>query len=207
MGLGAYLIGTRGASDAVARIGRKNISYDKFLKNVYRYTDTLERQNIEVTDEMRKEIKKQVLQEMMVEEVLSQSALDYDIMVTDKEVFDYITSVPAFQKNGVFDSELYHRGLWYAFRMKPAEFEADTRHTILAGKFRFLLTTACKSTPAETLQTFLTEKSDKTFAEGKLKASARVKQFKLITLLNYYFSIFARDKGIGEFLEKREKGE
>lgn len=208
VGLGAYLVGDMGTRNAVARVGKKNISYDAFMKNVSQYISVLQERGNEIDENTQKEIKKQVLEDMIVREVLSQSARQYKMTVSDYELAEYITSVPYFQKDGKFTPEIYRRVLWKAFRMKAPDFENDTRQRMLADKFKSLLLYACKLTPGETMQAFMLEsKMGKNSKEQKESISSQIKQMKFLALANYHLSLFNQKNGLQDFLEKRERGE
>ncbi len=67
--------------------------------------------------------------------------------VADKEIVDYIQSIPAFRsaggddpKEGVFDPKRYEETLHRAFRTTPRSFEEEVRKTLLLGKLREAVT-------------------------------------------------------------------
>lgn len=63
------------------------------------------------------------------------------IKVTDKEVIEYIASMPLFQTQGKFDSELYRARLKLLFSNTPAKvFEQQIRESMLISKLSELVT-------------------------------------------------------------------
>ena len=86
-------------------------------------------------------IKKQALEGAINEVLLRQEAEANDYRASNQEVYDTIASIPAFQKNGVFDSETYER-LLAAQRRNKAGFEAEIRQSISNQQFSSALTAA-----------------------------------------------------------------
>ena len=65
-------------------------------------------------------------------------AQDLKIMVTDDEIRTYISLIPAFQRDGVFDSRLYQQMLRYN-KITPEDFENDQRKSLLIMKVEDLI--------------------------------------------------------------------
>ncbi len=88
-----------------------------------------------------KTIREQVLNELITKELLKQSAEAYGYRASAQEVAEVIRNVPAFQKDGQFDQEVYER-LLAANRLNKATYEQQTRDDLSLGQ----LTTAISST-------------------------------------------------------------
>jgi len=52
-------------------------------------------------------LQEQVLNNMAVQAMILNLAKDFGIIVSDKEVADNLTTIPSFQKNGVFNKSIY----------------------------------------------------------------------------------------------------
>ncbi len=76
--------------------------------------------------------------------------------VTDREVQDAIMKIRDFQRDGVFDKELYFRVL-SANRIKPAEFEEDMRKDIIIRKMQDRVLKDVTVTDEEVRDTFSRE--------------------------------------------------
>ncbi|HUT85208.1 MAG TPA: SurA N-terminal domain-containing protein, partial [Elusimicrobiales bacterium] len=185
---------------------KKTIVYDEFLEHHLRYVEFLRQEGTEVSDEMSDKIKKQIFQDMVVQEIFNQSAENYAMMVTDFELARYISSIPAFSPNGTFNREIYNRTLWRNFKMRPAQFELQERRRILSERFKNLLLSTCKVTPSEILHAFVLQgKSFKDFEKEKKTIALQMKQYKFIALANYQIGLFKEKKGLLEFFEAREQ--
>jgi len=79
-------------------------------------------------------IKKQALDQVVNEVLLRQEAEKNGYRASNQEVFDYISSIPAFQKNGQFDSQTYET-LLASQRRSKGEFEAQVRDSISNQQF------------------------------------------------------------------------
>ena len=77
----------------------------------------------------------EVLQSLVDAELASQSAEKVGLRVSDREIMDWIVSVPAFQEDGVFQEERYQNYLRYV-KSSAANFEAQTRRSLAFEKVR-----------------------------------------------------------------------
>jgi hypothetical protein len=78
---------------------------------------------------------------------------------------------------------------------------------MLSERFKSLLVSACKITPPEILQAFLMQgKNFKDFSKEKQEVESRLKQLKFLILANYHMALFAKEKGLQDFLAIREQG-
>ncbi|PWQ92954.1 SurA N-terminal domain-containing protein [Leucothrix arctica] len=73
-----------------------------------------------------KTIKTQVLDELVSQELLKQSAAEYGYRASNDEVGEMIRGMPNFQKDGQFDETTYQQ-LLTANRLNPTTFEQQTR--------------------------------------------------------------------------------
>jgi peptidyl-prolyl cis-trans isomerase D len=118
----------------VANVGGDVISNDDFnrvYRNMYEtYRSILKDQ---FNEAMAKDLRKQALQEMITERLLTQEAERVGLQVSDNELQAAILKEPAFLRDGKFDKARYARVL-DSINMKPAVFEANQRRTLLRQK-------------------------------------------------------------------------
>jgi len=124
-----------------------SVNDDAILVETYRhaYANALERYREmfqgQIPEGLLKQlnIEKQVLDGLIDDALIGQSAAAMGILVSDEEIRHVILSIPAFQHNGVFDKVLYERAL-RSSRLTPAGFEAQVRRQLLTDKVRSLIT-------------------------------------------------------------------
>lgn len=134
IGFGGYLWGGIGF-DAVATVNKKNISFRRFQQLYLQQIENLRARGEELNEERLKNIKTDVLHDLIREEIFFQEANKYNILVTDKELAFNIQSTPAFRKDDKFDPSLYYFVL-RRLRMTPRNFEEFTRRRIAGIKLR-----------------------------------------------------------------------
>ncbi len=126
--------------DVVAKVNGEKILFETF-RDVYAHTLDRYRQMFggTIPDFIKTEdIKKQVIQDLIDKVLIRQKADELGIMVSDQEVQAAILRVPAFQKDGVFNQEIYQRTLQRA-RLTPASFESQVKEELLLNRVRSLL--------------------------------------------------------------------
>ena len=79
-------------------------------------------------------IKDQALEQIVNETLLRQEAVAGGYRASNQEVYDTISEIPAFQKDGVFDSVTYERVL-NSQRRNKSNFEMDIRNSISNQQF------------------------------------------------------------------------
>ena len=206
VGLSAY-VGDSNAYNDVARVGKKTIPYAAFIQNVNRTMSVLRERSESIPDVLQKQVEGQILQEMIIEEVMAQLAAEHGLRVTDFEVAADVQSSPAFMKDGVFNPIMYRQVLWRQLKMKPAEYEAERRKYRLSLKFRQLLMSAAKITPAEVKEEFLAEgNKEKDFAKAEQGAARELLKLKTAAFMEAYLKQFTARHEVKSFLEERQKG-
>lgn len=109
--------------------------YQTAYGNLYALYQNIYREQF--TPELEKQLglRRQTL-DMLVEQVLlSREATRLGLKIGDKELVDAIARVPAFQENGAFNKDRYLQVLAYQ-RLTPEEFEGRQRQQLLAEKAR-----------------------------------------------------------------------
>ncbi len=136
----------------VVEIGKEKIYLDEYwraydnLRNFYRdiYKDKF-------TPEMEEKLnlKEKTLQKLIEERLLLMKAADMGIYVSDEELQEAIMSEPAFQRDGVFNRNIYLRTLQLN-RLTPAYYEAAKRNELILKKMRNLIEDSVDLTPIDT---------------------------------------------------------
>lgn len=129
-------------ANMVAKIDRHIISTEQFSKA---YTDQLkmyqDRFGDALTPEMLKKLnlKKTVLDNLIDDYIIETDAGKMGLAVRDSDLQQAIAQIPAFNKDGKFDENIYRRYLDYE-RMTPAEFEYKLSKDLLKQRFMAVLT-------------------------------------------------------------------
>ena len=126
------------------RIGRDE--YQRAYQNTYRFYKEL------MPGELPEDQLKQLVIEQLIESRLwMQVAKEMGVVVTAEELRDFIRGVPAFQKDGKFNSEQYKRVL-AANRLTPATFESSQKADLMREKARMLVRESVAPTGDELIQ-------------------------------------------------------
>ena len=149
VGLGGFYFTSRDNDGAVARIGGNKISAQKLLLRVNQYADALRTKGTEVDDAMMSRLKREMLNDMMIEELLSIKADELGLKVTNDELSRDIRATPAFQRGGQFDQDVYFQQVRAIFRETPQEYERSRRKSIKGGRLKQLIFRMAKVQPAE----------------------------------------------------------
>jgi peptidyl-prolyl cis-trans isomerase D len=133
----------------VANVGGDVISNDDFnrvYRNMYEtYRSLLKDQ---FNESMSKDLRRQALQEMIADRLLTQEAERVGLEVSDNELQAAIMKESAFSRDGKFDKTRYARVL-DSINMKPAVFEANQRRVLLRQKLEQLIQDGVAVTDAE----------------------------------------------------------
>ncbi|RLB83990.1 MAG: hypothetical protein DRH17_00480 [Deltaproteobacteria bacterium] len=98
-------------------------------------------------------LKKQALDQLINRRLLLQEANRLNLRVTKEELAAAIWQVPAFQRNGRFDPDLYQRVLMRN-RMTPEAYEENKKDELLIDKLQSFILGGIKVSDAEALETF-----------------------------------------------------
>ncbi|MBI4055783.1 MAG: SurA N-terminal domain-containing protein [Elusimicrobia bacterium] len=214
VGLGGYLFTRSDSTGAVAEIDGDKIPYQDFLSRVNLIGERIRDQGQEMTPEFEGRIKQDILRDMIVEKVLSQSSRELGLKLTDLELAYDIQNFPAFQRNARFDQVLYLQTVRYRFRTTPEEFERRRRESLLALKLRQLLYQSVHLTPFQIQQAYRLRHPGKKSANEKdpklLKEMAefqnQLHQEMALETINYFLRQKTAQMEIRSFLAEREGG-
>ncbi|MEA2014142.1 MAG: SurA N-terminal domain-containing protein [Thermodesulfobacteriota bacterium] len=141
----------RQTTETIAEIDGARISYAEF-KNEHQYLLDLYRQRHgdNLTEDILKKInpKQQAFDNLINRATILSKANDLKLDVSDDELKAFILYYPAFQRNGVFNNNLYQRVLRYQ-RMTPEEFEVIQRRALKTGKLERLIKESVKVSDKE----------------------------------------------------------
>jgi peptidyl-prolyl cis-trans isomerase D len=147
---GAQGFGVTSQSPVLVVNGEK-IPYSRYQA---RYQQAVNRQDTPPAPDKVGALKASTLQDLVQETAFLQEADRYGIQATDGEVAAFIQSVPAFQRNGAFDQNLYLSYVIQQLRSTPEAFEEDRRRDVRRQKLLMLLSGAIKVSDGEA-QAFL----------------------------------------------------
>ena len=138
----------------MSRVAAKVGSQEILSRPLYRMTENraqlLRNQGVDVDDNMVHAIRQQILAAMISEEILNQAARRSQLAVSDYEIALDIKSIPFFNnKDGSFNKTAYETGIRRLTGMSAAEYENQLRREKLANRFRSVLYSFYKLTPAE----------------------------------------------------------
>lgn len=130
----------------VASVGDLSVSHDEFKRayeNSYRF----------YKDKLPGEFKDETIKQFVVDQLIDNrvwlvAAKNMGLTVSDADLRDAIMQIPDFQKNGIFDPELYQRIL-AANHLTPALFEAIETKELLGNRARMMIADAVTLTPSE----------------------------------------------------------
>lgn len=133
-------------ANVLAQVGEDRImivEYQRAYRNASRFYRELFQSDYD--DEA---LRKRVVDELIERKLWIQEAKNMGVSVSDESLKESITSMPGFQKDGEFNSELYQRAL-SSERYSPETFEARQRETLLVKKAQILVRSGVWLTPAE----------------------------------------------------------
>ena len=143
-----------GPNAAIAYVGKAKIKVRDF-ESSYRLAERNQREQQrgleqeEETDEQgnAKKLRQEVLQAMIAQESMVQSAQKYGLGVSDLEIGYDIRK--QFSEGGLFNKQAYTYVVRNQFGMTPVQYEEHMRMQKLAQKFQNLLILSAKITPQE----------------------------------------------------------
>jgi len=140
--------------ESVASVNGNSISLEEY-RNVYNNLMEQFKRSFgnRLNDETLKmlNIKQQALNQIIEKHLLMEEAKRLNFRVTNEELIRSIRSLSVFQKNGVFDPNLYS-SLLSRNRLTPETFEASQRESILMEKLRFFILSSVRISDTELKQ-------------------------------------------------------
>lgn len=188
VGLGGYWFTNRDMDGVVARVGERKITQTRFAARVNQYAELLRSRGTELTDENLSRLRREIANDMVVEEILADQAEQMGLVVSDAELARDIQSTPAFQRDGRFEQEVYFVAVRQIFRQTPQEYEAHRRRALLSGRAKQLVFRMAKVSPREVEEAYRTEKKGamKDFEKEKAAFASRLQQQRALDLINHW---------------------
>jgi len=134
VGWGAYKFGSGG--DVLAEVGDTEVTLKEFQQKyslLYDYYNQIFQGQLDQEKAKKLGLDKRALDEVLKEALLVNFARELGLRVLDEEIAQKIASIPAFQKDGKFDKELYLEVLKQN-RIKVVDFEESLRKELLLQK-------------------------------------------------------------------------
>lgn len=127
----------RGSSGYAIKVDRTKISYEEYQESYSRVRSIFQQMLGNVTPEMEKQynIRKTAMNNLIDRVLIKREAKRMGISVSKDEIVKSISAIPAFQKDGVFNFDLYQQ-LLKGQRMNPAAFEQAQEDDLLIKKAR-----------------------------------------------------------------------
>jgi len=204
LGIFLWNFSTRRLIDCVVQVNGTKISYPSFLQTVNMRIRNWYDENpeAELTDDREKEIKSEVLNSIIQEELVHQEAKKYEIYVSENEVVNMIHSLPQFQREGKFEPQLYFYVLRNYFRTEPATYEAQIKRAIMHQKLRNLILSSVKVTDQEVKDEYERRK-----IKEKLEDFSKnfLQEKKILFYRQWLFGLYQKAKIVNN-LDKIEKG-
>ena len=149
VGVSSYF--TSDAVNAVAVVNDQEITSSQFNQGFQNYRRRMQAQlgaafDAEAFDQAI--VRRQFLDRMIDEELLAQVSLDAGLAVSNETLAQTIRSLPSFEVDGEFNSDVYQASL-AAQGLTPAQFEADIRGSMVLNQFPSVIASSAIATPRE----------------------------------------------------------
>jgi peptidyl-prolyl cis-trans isomerase D len=129
-----YYVQSRHASSVVVEVNNQPISKREFELSYKRIRQTQDPALF--TSERDAKLKKQILDDFIINKVSVQSARAYGFEVTSEQANSAIVNIPQFQEDGHFSAERFQQAITGAF-FTPESFQKEVRQGMLLNQQRF----------------------------------------------------------------------
>jgi peptidyl-prolyl cis-trans isomerase D len=147
-GVGSY---TSQRSNRVATVNGDVVTLEDYRASYTQLLDQM-RQSFgsNLTDDLIQKLglQQRALDQIVERRLMQQAATELGLQVSDEELAESISRIPAFQTAGAFDSRRYSN-LLSLNRLTPEAFELNQRNSLLVQKLQRLITDGVKVTDAE----------------------------------------------------------
>jgi len=217
VGWGSYDFGAKAGN--VAKIGSIEISQSKLnmaYSNIYSQYNQMMKGKLDEKKAREMGLIKQAFSRLQTQTKILNFAKDTGIIVSNKEIADKLESIKAFQKEGIFNKEIY-QGYLRNQRVKAKSFEASLREELTINKTLALLNvdllpleteaiSAAMNVADKLLYKVLTSSDvDTTIDETKLKAYWETQKENYMTKKEYTLSIVWTPSNTTEITEEELK--
>ncbi len=200
--LGANAYSKSGGSQVAAKVGSQEITNRTLFRVTEDQARMLRNQGLDLDENTLKFLRQQMLAALISEEVLNQAAKNADIAVADYEIAYDIRQSPLFNQGGTFNKTAYENNIRRATNMSPAEFEEQLRRGKLSNRFRSVLYSYYKLTPAEIKHAYQAQHGTlKDFEQNKKDFASQLLDTKMETAQQAFFDRFNQDVAIQTYLQ------
>jgi peptidyl-prolyl cis-trans isomerase D len=141
--------GGAGTAAFAAKVNGDNISINEFDRELQaRQNQYQQLYRTELSEDMRREMRLSVIEDMVRDAVLKQRVDDQGYRISDERLAAYIRSVSAFQVDGQFSMDVYRSRLTQV-GLTPAGFEAVQRQSLEVSDLQSGIAESTFLTPAE----------------------------------------------------------
>ncbi len=205
VGMGGNLFISRDASGAVAEVQGVKLPYSVYQTRVRQTVDAMRDRGSEVTEALEKQVKDELLRDMIVEEIFAQKGAEMGLKVSDLELAADIQQT--FRRGGAFDQGAYFQAVVTQLHMSPEQYEEQRRRSLLGQKYRRLITSAIKVDPAEVEALAAKSKvKAKDLPAERERVAARMYQERSFAVLNLHLRQLSAQLDVKSYLDAREKG-
>ena len=141
IGWGVGTVDKTGKGDILAEVGKHKITTEEYWRTydrISRFYREIYKGKFDEEMEKKMNLKENVLDSMINEQVLLIAAKEADISISDEELQESITHEPAFLRNGVFDNDVYLNRLRLNM-ITPEAYESSKRQELTLKKMRRLI--------------------------------------------------------------------
>lgn len=187
VGFGGYWFTNRDMQGVVAKVGKEKITQQTLMTRVELYQERLREQGTELDDAKLTQLKREMLNNMMVDELLAIKADELGLVVTDEELARDIRATPAFARAGQFDQDAYFQAVRATFHESPQDYEKERRKSIKTARLKSLFYRMSKAAPADLKELYASANkgSLKNFEKEKDSFASKVQQQRALELVNH----------------------
>ena len=136
-------------TEPLAIVGDEEITLEEFWRGYDNARDIYQEIYADKYDKaMEEKLKKDVLSSLVEARIFTKAAADAGVTVSDEEVSEAIMAQPSFQRDGVFNREVYLNTLRLN-RLTPGYYENAKRGELLLRKMRHIYVSSVDLSPAE----------------------------------------------------------
>lgn len=141
--------------DYAAKVNGEQITRNEFERYYYRQIRQFGQVDPAMIDRIMP--RSRVLDEMIKDRLVAESALQEGIDVSDKELRDFILKDPSFEQDGKFSPEQYRLVVERSLGITPDQYEDDLRRALRSQKMAALLRETAKVSDEQLKQRFAEE--------------------------------------------------
>lgn len=215
VGFGLYARSGNSLADAVAEVNGEKIPYKLYNQLYTRVVNNQREQGHDLNPQALAQIRQEIVQGLIQEEVFYQEALRYGVQVSDMDLANSLAGIPAFQKDGKFDPQTYMQSLHYGLKTTPEDFEGTQKRQIAIHRLRYMVQQSVKVSDKELEMEFGLsiynlkgkdrEKAIKDFQSNPEQTREKIRQEKVSHVLNRWYQQLGTSLNVKVHLDEIEK--